>query len=141
MPPTKRLRRQGGFTLIEAMTASVILCFCVIGLASAMTSASQQAIATAAKSDAMNASSAGMELLAAHPLSDLYSVSGGAVQSVPSSSFASHSGVSTSGQITFISRSSKQGSRDLAIEQVQSTSSQGASVTLYRLVSKEGNGQ
>ena len=123
------------------MIASIILSFSVVAIASAMVAVTQQSVATNAKSAALAAARADMETLAAYPLSQMYSVNGGATQTLDPSTFLTQTGLTSSGQVSFVNRSSGQGTWDLAVVQVTVTSADGPTVTLSRLISKEGNGQ
>ncbi len=144
-PGIGRTHLRSGFTLIEAMAASVVLAFCVVAISAAVTASNQAGEAVDSSAAAMGVARADMETLASQPLSTLATGSGGTTQTIDLTHYdaadAPGGQADASATVSFISRSALQGARDIAVVKVKATMHDGQVSTLYRIVTTEGNGQ
>jgi Tfp pilus assembly protein PilV len=136
-PPNSRARR--GFTLIEALAASVVLAFVVLGVCGMIVSAVANTRASGELIEINQAAQASMETLASRPLDDI-SPGVGVLQSetVDASllSTPANPQVTVEGHIQYLHRYAAQPSRDLALIAVTATMPDGQSVTVYRLAAR-----
>lgn len=127
------------------MAASVVLAFCVVAISAAVTASNQASAAVDNATAALTVARADMETLASQPLTELDQNHAQTTQAIDltrydaTAAFADRAEASAS--VSFISRSALQGSRDIAVVKVQVRTSDGQLSTLYRVVTKEGNGQ
>jgi prepilin-type N-terminal cleavage/methylation domain-containing protein len=136
--PTTRLRCRG-FTLIESLVASLVLAICVVGISGVFVTVSQSTSTSDASLLAAQRSQANLEGLAAKRFSDYATASGGVTsESIAASHLAvpSDTSATTSGKITYVSRSSLQPAHDIGVVSVTTTTPEGSYVTLYRLVTR-----
>jgi Tfp pilus assembly protein PilV len=123
--------------LIEAMFASIVLAFCVVGISGLLVSAMQNQKAAIERSEAASAAAQSMEALAARQLSE-YSSQVGVAQSEQIDQSDLHASGSR-GRIRYIRRTTGHQAvrdRDLAIIEVSSETSDGHTVTFYRLATR-----
>ena len=134
---TNRNRRRVGFTLIEAMCASVVLAFCVVGVCGLLVSAMQNQVAAQSRGTASSAAIGGMESLAAKSLDDISSETGTAQSETIDDNLLRRTGdADLQGRLKYLRRDSKQSDRDLAMIQITATAPDGQTVTLYRLATR-----
>ncbi len=134
---TNRNDRSRGFTLIEAMFASIVLAFCVVGICGLLVSAMQNQVSTQGRNTASAAAVAGMESLAARSLDDISSETGVAMsESISPTLIHDTDDVELTGRLRYLRRDSDQADRDLAVIQITATTPDGQAVTLYRLATR-----
>jgi prepilin-type N-terminal cleavage/methylation domain-containing protein len=137
MRSTNRNQASRGFTLIEAMIASVVLAFCVVGVCGLLVSAMQNQAATEARSTAAAAAVAGMESLAAKHLDDISARTGVAMsESIDPSLMRDASDAEMAGRVKYLRRTAGQVARDIAVIEVTAETADGQTVTLYRLATR-----
>ncbi len=141
MPTTRRStsKARRGFTLIEALTASVVLAFVVVGVCGMILSAVSNTRASSDLIELNQAAQASMETLASRPL-DGISPSVGVLQSETVDaallSTPADPQVTVEGNIQYLHRYAAQPSRDLALIAVTATMPDGQRVTVYRLATR-----
>lgn len=136
----RHIHRVRAFTLLESMIASVVLAFGVVAITAAVITSNQSNAVVDQASAALDVARADMELLAAQPLANITSPSGGVTQTIDLPDLGNDTATTTA-TATFVSRSSQQGERDIAVVKVEVRMPDGNVCTLYRVVTKEGNGQ
>ncbi|MBC7785602.1 MAG: prepilin-type N-terminal cleavage/methylation domain-containing protein [Burkholderiales bacterium] len=140
--PSVRMNRRAAFTLIEAMMATVVLSFCVAGLAGVLVSTAKNGQMSTSQTGALEVARADMETLTANPLSTISGATGSSTETVAASKLSTTTlPVTHTGKISYISRSLVQPSRDLAVITVTTTTADGEIVTLKRLVTRAGASQ
>lgn len=126
-----------GFTLIEALMASVILAFCVVGICGLLISTMQHRASTETSDLATQATQTSIETLLTYRLNNL-SPSTGTAQEEPISSTAvkSRDQTKVQGTLRYIVRNATQSPRDLAVVEVTTTTPDGKQMKTYRLMSR-----
>lgn len=134
---TRTVRR--GFTLIEALTASVVLAFVVVGVCGLILSAVANTRASSDVIQLNQSAHASMETLASRQL-DSISPRSGVMQreAISTSLLASPSDplMTVEGKIEYLNRYVTQPSRDLAMISVTARMPDGQTVTVYRLATR-----
>ena len=133
MPTTK----PRGFTLIEAMLASVLLALAVVAFCGAMAAATQGTRYSDQRRRVESAARENMEFLAGSSLSSLPVPAGNATSvSLPASALLrpEADGVRTTATVTFLQRSAKQTDRSIALLTVESRENTEAVARLQRVI-------
>ncbi|HEY0009606.1 MAG TPA: prepilin-type N-terminal cleavage/methylation domain-containing protein [Tepidisphaeraceae bacterium] len=126
---------RGGFTLIEALMASVILAVAVTAFCTALTAASQNSQYSKDLREVDEAARLNMEVLAAQALHAMPAPAGTSV-TLPSSAlaFPQINDVTSTATLTFLQRHTKQAAREIAILTVTAQRPDGQVSSLHRIV-------
>jgi len=123
--------------LIEAMIASVVLAFSVVGVCGVLMAAMQTNKASESQATATEVARLNMDSLAAVNLDDISPANGSTdTESIDGTQLAGSDDADVVGQLTYITRHPTQATRDLAVIAITSTTADGQRVTLYRLATR-----
>lgn len=126
-----------GFTLIEALMASVVLAFCVSGICGLFITSIQQRSYIESSEQATESSRATIENLLIYGLDELSPATGTAsVETLSPSSLRASGSTEVQGTIHYIVRNVSQAPRDLAVVEVVITSPEGKQTKTHRLLSR-----
>ncbi len=126
-----------GFTLIEAMIASIVLAFCVVGVCGMLVSSIQSSKVAESHITATDAAKASMDRVAAYSLETLSPAAGiSQTQTLTPSNLSPGTDADVTGELSYIQRHATQSPRDLAIVSVTATTEDGETVTVYRLMTR-----
>lgn len=126
-----------GFTLIEALLASVVLALCVTGICGLLISAMQHRSVAETSEQATQAAQTSTENLLTYRLSNLSTPTGTAQdEPVSSTVLKSNDRAEVKASLRYIVRNMNQPPRDLAVVEVTATTPDGQQVKTYRLLSR-----
>ncbi|GIW76225.1 MAG: hypothetical protein KatS3mg104_1288 [Phycisphaerae bacterium] len=126
-----------GFTLIEALMASVVLAFCVIGICGLFITSIQQRSYVESSEQGTEASRATIENLLSYGLDELSPAVGTAsVETLSPSQLRASDSTQVQGTIHYIVRNVSQAPRDLGVVEVVTTSPDGKQTKTHRLLSR-----
>jgi len=162
MPTTKRIEYPGaayavsgsahvlhrskgkGFTLIEALIASVVLAFSVVAISGAMVASATASNEIDARAALQAEAQAALDVVLARPLASVINLNGATTQTLnPAVLGAVTVDASVTLTITagFVQLKPTAGARDMAVVTVVARSAQGMSSSLSRLITIEGTGR